>query len=132
MFTRPQISDTATVRNLLWDAKIQFILRSIRTVFGMRSVRVLDVGCGTGKITIPVANCGHRVTAVDIDQSCCRHLLELVRQRGITSVSVLCADITELHMECCFDVVIAADVLEHIPISPIKVLERLRGLTSST
>ena len=29
--------------------------------------RVLDIGCGTGRVALPLAHAGHPVTAVDID-----------------------------------------------------------------
>ena len=51
--------------------------------------RILDVGAGTGRVTLVLAGAGHRVTALDLD----RDLLdELARRAGGATVEVICAD----------------------------------------
>ena len=42
-----------------------------------RSVKVLELCCGTARAAIPLAQAGHRVTGVDVD----RHLLDIARHK---------------------------------------------------
>jgi SAM-dependent methyltransferase len=48
---------------------------------------VLDVGAGTGRVTIELARAGHAVTALDVDEQLLRELAE--RARGLEVVTVV-------------------------------------------
>ncbi len=56
---------------------------------------VLDVGCGTGRVALPLARAGSPVTAVDTDATL---LAELARRAATLPVDVLCADARELDL----------------------------------
>lgn len=67
------------------------------------SSRVLDAGCGTGRVGAELARRGHRVTAVDLDPI----LLDAARATGL--LTVVSADLAELERpEIGFDAVVAA------------------------
>jgi SAM-dependent methyltransferase len=73
-------------------------------------LRVLDIGCGTGGITLSLGAQGHTVVGVDVDPgsiSFCN------RRNSLPNVSfqVWDKDKPDLHQK--FDVVIASEVLEH-------------------
>jgi SAM-dependent methyltransferase len=56
---------------------------------------MLDVGAGTGRVTIPIAQAGYRVLALDIN----RHLLvELERRAPGLPVETVCADAREFEL----------------------------------
>jgi SAM-dependent methyltransferase len=57
--------------------------------------RVLDVGCGTGRVALPLARAGTPVTAVDTDPAL---LAELARRAGTLPVEVVCADARKLDL----------------------------------
>jgi 2-polyprenyl-3-methyl-5-hydroxy-6-metoxy-1,4-benzoquinol methylase len=88
--------------------------------FGARPAsRVLEVGCGHGRLAAGVAAAGHRVVGVERDAQAAAD----AARRG---VEVACADpegceFSELGRE--FDVVLAADILEHVR-NPGEVLAR--------
>ena len=44
---------------------LQHIRRHLKEAFGGRAVTILDAGCQAGRLAIPLAKDGHRVTAVD-------------------------------------------------------------------
>jgi SAM-dependent methyltransferase len=56
---------------------------------------VLDVGCGTGRVTLPLARAGNPVTAVDVDGVL---LAELSRRAAALPVEVVCGDARELDL----------------------------------
>ena len=63
---------------------------------------LLDVGCGTGRIAIPLARRGLRVTGVDTS----RHALEAARAEGGGELELVRLDMRELHWDGEFDAAI--------------------------
>jgi SAM-dependent methyltransferase len=53
--------------------------------------RVLDVGCGTGRVALPLAAAGHGVVATDVDPVLCRALEQRASAQGI-ALEVVVAD----------------------------------------
>jgi SAM-dependent methyltransferase len=56
---------------------------------------VLDVGCGTGRVALPLARAGNPVTGVDVDPAL---LAELARRAGTLPVDTVCTDARELDL----------------------------------
>ncbi|NLU83798.1 class I SAM-dependent methyltransferase [Rhodococcus sp. HNM0569] len=67
-----------------------------------RGARVLDAGCGTGRVGAELLRRGHRVTAVDLDP------VLLAEARRCPGLDVRAADLAELDLEEHFDAVVAA------------------------
>ena len=55
--------------------------------------RVLDFACGTGLVTLPVAQMAAEVCAIDISDEMVRHLKEKIAEQGVGNVSVSCMDL---------------------------------------
>jgi SAM-dependent methyltransferase len=60
-----------------------------------RDEALLDVGAGTGRVTIPLAQAGHQVVALDRDQVL---LSELERRAAGLPVETLCADARDFQL----------------------------------
>lgn len=75
--------------------------------------RILDVGVGTGRASLPLARTGRRVTGVDSSQAM---LDECRRQAGETLVELLQGDVLAPPVpDADFDTVMALNVLTHFP-----------------
>jgi 2-polyprenyl-3-methyl-5-hydroxy-6-metoxy-1,4-benzoquinol methylase len=81
-------------------------------------VRVLDVGCGTGSVTL-IANAdkGNEVLCVEPDPD----RAQVARSRGLRTFNTL-LDEAFLEAHGPFDVIMFADVLEHLP-NPASLVE---------
>lgn len=77
-----------------------------RRTIGSDPVLAIDLGCGTGRLSIPLANDGHRVIAIDASEA----MLERLRPRihAHQTVGVLAADVRSLVLNVQADVILAA------------------------
>lgn len=75
---------------------------------------VLDLGCGTGNITIPLAEAGYQMIGIDLSEN----MLMLAREKSISKdldILYLHQDMTEFELYGTVDVVVAAcDSLNYI------------------
>jgi 2-polyprenyl-3-methyl-5-hydroxy-6-metoxy-1,4-benzoquinol methylase len=92
-------------------------LLAMASIASLRSYgRVLDLGCGRGELTYYFASIGHRVTAVDYSADA----IQLTRQTLEGNKSLLprvelrCEDATRSHLTGEYEIVVAADVIEHL------------------
>ncbi|MGA2163511.1 MAG: class I SAM-dependent methyltransferase [Solirubrobacteraceae bacterium] len=77
--------------------------------------RVLDIGAGTGLLTLAAAPQVAHVTALDISSAMCHHLQSKLVQLGIGNVEVLVENATELPFgDASLDVVISNYCLHHL------------------
>ena len=72
----------------------------------LKGKRCLDMGCGTGILTICMAKAGAaQVTAIDIDEFCVENTRENLRLNNITNVEVLHGDATAINGQ--YDLIVA-------------------------
>jgi SAM-dependent methyltransferase len=67
---------------------------------------LLEIGCGTGRVSLALAEAGCRVTAVDIDHDLVDVLGQRARERDLP-VDAVVADARSLDLESSFDLVLA-------------------------
>jgi 2-polyprenyl-6-hydroxyphenyl methylase/3-demethylubiquinone-9 3-methyltransferase len=76
------------------------------------SAKILDIGCGGGLLTNPLAKHGHNVTGIDVS---CGSLSWAKRTDTTETVCYVCCDGASLPFANeSFDVVCAMDLLEHV------------------
>lgn len=123
------VSDDTVAKGL---ANLRKYVTRFEGMFPIRpDFRYLDIGCGTGEVTIALANlgCGH-VTGIDFVP---RNIVQselLAAQEGVTDkVEFVCEDVHKWNPRQKFDVLISFNVFEHID-DPRLFLEAMVKLIS--
>ena len=90
--------------------------------------RVLDFACGTGLVTLPVAQMAAEVCAIDISDEMVRHLKEKIAEQGVGNVSASYMDLFDESLRPgSFDAVVACNVLLYLE-NRAEVLTRIHEL----
>ncbi|PWR71323.1 class I SAM-dependent methyltransferase [Methanospirillum lacunae] len=80
--------------------------------FTPKGATVLDIGCGPGSLSLPLAQAGAHVTALDISHGMLERLSETAEQKGLSiktiETSWWTVDIDKLGLRNSFDLVIAS------------------------
>ncbi|MDN7024374.1 class I SAM-dependent methyltransferase [Methanoculleus sp. FWC-SCC1] len=80
--------------------------------FSPRGTKVLDIGCGPGTLSLPLARAGADVTSLDVSKGMLDRLAETAREEGLKITPVECswwtAEIDALGFRNAFDLVIAS------------------------
>lgn len=68
-----------------------------------RCVRILDAGCGTGRLAIEAERRGHQAMGADLDPD----MIDRARSKA-AHIEWVCADLSTLHLDTTFDVIVMA------------------------
>jgi ubiquinone/menaquinone biosynthesis C-methylase UbiE len=98
--------------DLFTENEIAFLLSKIEP-----GQKVLDIGCGTGRFTVPLAEIGADTSAVDISAGMLEVLSEKLADRGL-SADLRLGDMCQLPFpDATFDVVTSFLALMHLPLA---------------
>ena len=132
----PDIFDRVTLtliqsRNLdtarLEEAETRILSPVMERFVRRRRERLLDLGCGTGRLTIKFSGCFNEVTALEPDRLRMRHAKESIRQEGIRNVTCLEAPFLDAGFgDEIFDVVLCNQVFQHLDTNRIEPM--LKGI----
>jgi tellurite methyltransferase len=75
--------------------------------------KVLDLGCGMGRIDVQLAEQGHDVTAVDVSEVAIAHLETRCRVRGI-EMKTMVRDLCDMEIDGLYDLIIAYGSLQFL------------------
>jgi SAM-dependent methyltransferase len=96
------------------DSVLQSCRQYIDPLFAPR--RVLDFGCGVGRLVIPFAAVADKVVGVDVSESMLAEARKNCSERGLTNVSLVGSDDALSEVTESFDLVHSAIVLQHIEV----------------
>lgn len=118
-------SDQADLKKLLfiYCALEKYLSRS---GLMLDQVRILEVACGKGGITFPLASLGCQVTAFDVDETSVSFLRNEAKRKLFSNLDIHLANAYDFDDDQHYHVVIASEVFEHV-LYPEKMLENIKN-----
>ena len=109
--------------------KLLFVYRAVEDFAAERRVptsrlSILEVACGVGGITLPLARLGARVRALDIDSEDVATLNARAREMRFDNLTAAVEDAFTFHHDARYDVIIASEVMEHV-LDPDALLDNM-------
>lgn len=109
--------------------KLKFILFAIekyclKNKRNLDEISILEIGCGEGNITIPMAALGCHVTAFDINKDTIAQLRKKVQIKNLKNIYLSVSDGYTFNEEKKYDIVVASEVLEHLEF-PLRLLANI-------
>jgi len=113
-------------------AKLDFIVDFIKEKFNDKKIAILDVGCGSGNIALPLASLGYQIIAIDEDREAIKNVKEKNQFSNLFLNNIKFEDYdsriaTRESRLANFDLIIMSEFLEHTT-QPIKALEKAKLL----
>jgi 2-polyprenyl-6-hydroxyphenyl methylase/3-demethylubiquinone-9 3-methyltransferase len=94
--------------------RLEYICNKIREHIGKESVnglKILDIGCGGGIVSVPLARLGANVTGIDLGAENIAAAKEYAVSKGL-EIEYIHSDISVLESE--YDVILCLEVVEHV------------------
>jgi SAM-dependent methyltransferase len=110
--------------NPLAEKRYVFVLQQVRDYAKGKKLYILDVGCGLGRLSFPLAEVGHNIVGIDEDAELIKQCNKLNKYPNAT---FLCMDAHALRNVAKFDVVILCEVLEHT-LFPFKIVRNIEDV----
>ncbi|MDD3429153.1 MAG: class I SAM-dependent methyltransferase [Oscillospiraceae bacterium] len=80
-----------------YEALFSYVKKQLNK-YGVKNGIVADLGCGTGDLTLMLAQCGYDMIAIDYSEEMLAVLAEKVQQVGVANVLMLRQDLTKLDL----------------------------------
>lgn len=106
--------------------KLNFIVYGINKYFkkNKSQIKILDVGCGNGNISLPLASLGFQVLGIDLN----RESIENVKKRNkFKNAQFEVKNVEDVLRENKFDCVIASEVIEYLK-EPLQFLKFIKNI----
>lgn len=104
------INDPLVYNNEMGRYKTRIQLRFIQNFFRAGKLNILDIGGGNGRLSIPLASLGHKVTVIDIS----KEAIDLLKEQSHLNIEGIDSDILLFEPLKYFHVALALDVIKYI------------------
>jgi 2-polyprenyl-3-methyl-5-hydroxy-6-metoxy-1,4-benzoquinol methylase len=109
--------------------KLKFIFSAIRKYAEdnnrtFEELRILEIACGMGGITLPLASLGCKVVALDIDRNSVKHVEKIAKERQFDNLHVSVEDGCKFSDDSSYDIIVASEVFEHV-LNPTMLAENI-------
>lgn len=89
---------------------------------------ILDIGCGTGRCAIPLAQSGRKVLATDLSIGMLKKAIAKSNQAGVGNITYFLADAEELPLKNnSFNTIISFGLMHHVN-EPASIIKEAKGL----
>ena len=92
------------------QTRIDYIISKLPPI---SNLNILDIGCGGGLISEPLAKIGAKVTAIDASAKNIA-VAKLHAQKSGLNIDYRCSSVEEMEQTQQFDVILALEILEHV------------------
>lgn len=111
--------------------KLKFIYNAIKDYCEISStscnaLKILEVGCGDGSITLPLSAFGGSVTSFDIDDNLVAGVKKEIDKRNISNVDLTRENAYYFSSKESFNIIVVSEVLEHLT-HPEKVVANMKA-----
>ena len=103
-------NDVRAYNNKMGLYKTQRQLNFIQRFLQHQALSILDIGGGNGRLAVPSADMGHKLTVVDISATA----LRLLEKESNSNIKCVQSDILAFQGTRAFDVVIAIDCIKYV------------------
>ena len=100
--------------------RIKYIKDSIISYFNLNSkniplknIRILDVGCGGGLISVPMKKLGADVTGIDASSNNIK-VAKIYAKKKNLKINYICTSPEKLKIKKKFDIILALEIVEHV------------------
>lgn len=90
---------------------------------GRNNNKILDIGCGIGSLSIPLAENGNNVTAIDISHEMISSLQKNITPNLRSRIKIVNGDFLDITLKSKFDIILCNLILDHIN-NPILFLRK--------
>jgi len=102
----------------LFSQKKSFVFRYDRGIIRdilkhKKRGKVLDIGCGSGGLSLDLAQKGFEVTCIDISKTAISKIKEEAKKRKV-KLTAICADLEKYKIEKTYDIILALGVLQFL------------------
>ena len=110
--------------------KLKFIINNVAEYKGKNqayNVNILEIGCGKGNISLPLASLGYHIHGIDLNPN---EISYVTKKNQFPNASFETSDAEKIEFEDQWNIVICSEIFEHLS-SPENLAKRLKKIVKT-